>query len=61
MGEAVEKYAEKYAEQYAENVRLNSLLDSIKKMMTNLKIEAEQAMNVLEINDSDRKILQKRL
>ncbi len=61
MGEAVEKYAEKYAEQYAENVRLNSLLDSIKKMMTNLKIEAEQAMNVLEINDSDREILQKRL
>ncbi len=57
MCEAVEKYAESYAE----NVRLNSLLDSIKKMMTNLKIEAEQAMNVLEINDSDREILQKRL
>ncbi len=65
MCEAVEKYAEsyaeKYAEKYAENVRLNSLLDSIKKMMTNLKIGAEQAMNVLEINDSDREILQKRL
>lgn len=65
MCEAVEKYAksyaEKYAEKYAENVRLNSLLDSIKKMMTNLKIEAEQAMNVLEINDRDREILQKRL
>lgn len=57
MGEAVEKYAEKYAE----NVRLNSLLDSIKKMMTNLKIEADQAMNVLEVDDSDRAILQKRL
>ncbi len=57
MSEAVVKYAEKYAE----NVRLNSLLDSIKKMMTNLKIEAEQAMNVLEVNDSDREILQKRL
>lgn len=65
MCEAVEKYAksyaEKYAEKYAENVRLNSLLDSIKKMMTNLKIEAEQAMNVLEINERDREILQKRL
>ncbi|MCI8292332.1 MAG: hypothetical protein HFH53_02190 [Hespellia sp.] len=57
MGEAVEKYAEKYAE----NVRPNSLLDSIKKMMTNLKIEADQAMNVLEVDDSDRAILQKRL
>lgn len=29
--------------------------------MVNLKIEAEQAMNVLEISDSDRAILQKRL
>lgn len=61
MCEAVERYAESYAEKYTENVRLNSLLDSIKKMMTNLKIGEEQAMNVLEINDSDREILQKRL
>lgn len=29
--------------------------------MANLKIEAEQAMNVLEVNESDRAILQKRL
>ncbi len=65
MCEAVEKYAESYAEKYAEqkaeSVRLNSLLDSIKKIMTNMKMGAEQAMNVLEVNDHDREILQKRL
>ncbi len=61
MCEAVERYAEKYAEQKAENVRLNSLLDSIRKIMINMKMGAEQAMNVLEVNDHDREILQKRL
>ena len=30
-------------------------------MMANLKIGAEQAMNVLEVSESDRAILQKRL
>ena len=48
-------------ENYAERVRLNSLLDSIKKLMENMKLGAEQAMNVLEVNDQDREILQKRL
>lgn len=57
MCEAVEKYAE----EKAEKVRLNALLDSIRKLMENMKLEAEQAMNVLGINDQDREILQKRL
>ncbi len=57
MCEAVEKYAE----QKAENVRLNSLLESIKNLMVNMKLGAEQAMNVLGVNDHDREILQKRL
>lgn len=65
MCEAVEKYAksyaEKYAEQKAESVRLNSLLDSIRKLMTNMKLGAEQAMNALEVSEGDREILQKRL
>lgn len=52
---------ERYGDRRAENARLDNLLDSIKKIMTNLKIEAEQAMNVLEVNESDRAILQKRL
>lgn len=52
---------EKYAEQKVERARLDNLFDSIKKIMVNLKIEAEQAMNVLEVNESYREILQKRL
>lgn len=61
MCEAVEKYAKDYAEEYAENVRLNSLLESIRNLMENMKLGAEQAMNVLEVNEHDREILQKRL
>lgn len=57
MSEAVEKYA---AEK-AENVRLNALLDSIRKLMDNMKLGVEQAMNVLEISDSDREILLEKL
>ena len=53
MCEAVEKYAE--------NVRLNSLLESVRKLMANMKLGAEQAMNVLEVNEHDREILQKKL
>ena len=53
MCEAVEKYAE--------NTRLNSLLESVRKLMANMKLGAEQAMNVLEVNEHDREILQKRL
>ena len=57
MCEAVEKYAE----QKAESARLNSLLESIRKLMANMKLGAEQAMNVLEVNEHDRKILLKKL
>ena len=65
MCEAVEKYAKDYAEEYAkqkaEIVRLNSLLESIRKLMANMKLGAEQAMNVLEVNEHDREILLKKL
>lgn len=57
MCEAVEKYAK----EYAENARLNSLLESIRNLMENMKLGAEQAMNVLGIKEQDREILQKRL
>ncbi len=52
---------EKYGDRRAENARLNSLLESIRNLMENMKLGAEQAMNVLGVNDSDREILQKRL
>ncbi len=61
MCEAVEKYAKDYVEQKAEIVRLNSLLESIRNLMANMKLGAEQAMNVLGINEHDREILPKRL
>ena len=65
MCEAVENYAksyvEKYAEQKAESVRLNSLLDLIRNLMINVKIGAEQVMNLLGMNVSDREMLRKRL
>ena len=57
MCEAVERYTE----QKAEKVRLNSMLESIKNLMESMKWSAEQAMNVLEVNDHDREILLKRL
>ena len=65
MCEAVEKYAKSYAEQYAEQkaeiARLNVLLDSIRNLMANMKLGAEQAMNLLGVNESDREILMKEL
>ena len=57
MCEAVERYGDKRAE----NAGLDNLLNSIKKIMANSKIEAEQALNVLEVSESDRAILQKRM
>lgn len=61
MCEAVENYAKSYAEKYAENARLNSLLGSIRNLMANMKLGADQAMNMLGVNERDREILQKRL
>ena len=61
MCEAVQNYAEKYAEQKAEIARLNVLLDSIRNLMANMKLGAEQAMNLLGVNESDREILMKEL
>lgn len=48
-------------ENYAERVRLNSLLDSIKNLMGNMKLGAEQAMNLLGVSESDKAILMKEL
>lgn len=61
MSEAVENYAKRYAEQVVENVRLNTLLESIKNLMDSMKWSAEQAMDMLEVSDSDKEILLKRL
>lgn len=55
------KEAKEYAKEYAENARMNSLLEFVRNLMANMKLGAEQAMNLLGVNDSDREILQKRL
>lgn len=39
----------------------NSLLESIRDLMANRKLGAEQVMNVLGVNNSDMGILQKKL
>lgn len=65
MCEAVEKYAKEYAEEYAKEYAdrqmLNKQIEMIKNLMANMKLGAEQAMNVLEISDRDREILRKEL
>ncbi len=61
MSEAVENYAKRYAEQVVETVRLSTLLESIKNLMDSMKWSVEQAMDMLEVSDSDKEILLKRL
>lgn len=61
MCEAVEKYAKEYAKEYADRQMLNKQIEMIKNLMANMKLGAEQAMNILEISDKDREILRKEL
>lgn len=57
MCEAVEKYAKEYVDRQM----LNKQIEMNKNLMANMKLGAEQAMNVLEISDKDREILRKEL
>ncbi len=51
MSEAVERYAKKYSEgQYDKGI-----IDSIKNLMKNLKMTAEQAMDAIGVPQSERK------
>lgn len=61
MCEAVENYARSLAEEYAETARLNGLLEAVKNLMANMKLGAEQAMNLLGVTESDKEILMKEL
>ena len=51
----------KIMEEFAEEQREATLIQAIKKMMDNLKLTAEAAMDVLEIPDEERKKLLKKL
>ena len=61
MCEAVEKYAKDYAEEYADRKMLDKQKEMIKNLMESMKWSAEQAMNVLGVNEHDREILLKKL
>lgn len=56
-----EKWAEEKAEERAEERKMEVLLESIKSIMENLKLTAEQAMAALNISEKDKTILRTRL
>ena len=55
MSEAVQKFAEKYAKEYSEGQYDKGIVDSIKNIMNNMKMSAEQAMDALGIPKSEHK------
>ena len=59
MSEAVQKFAEKYAKEYAkeysEGQYDKGIVDSIKNIMKNMKMSAEQAMDAVGIPKSEHK------
>lgn len=56
-----EKWAEEKAEERAEERKMEVLLESIKSIMENLKLTAEQAMAALNISEKDKTILRTKL
>ena len=54
------KVIEDYGDKRAEATRIETMFDSIKNLMESMKWSAEQAMNAMQISDSDRAILVKR-
>ena len=57
MCESFEKLAEKRADERAEQTKV----DMIKKMMTNLKLSLEQALDAAEVKGKERAIISKQL
>ena len=53
MCEAVEKYAEKRAEKESAKAELRVRIESIRNLMKNLKLTAEQAMEYIGIPKSE--------
>ena len=59
--EKAEKMVEKIVEEKVEEKKIEVLADSIRGLMKNLKITAEQAMAALNVTDQDKAILRTRL
>ena len=59
MSEAVQKFAEKYAKEYSEGQydkgKESGVIDSIRNLMKNMKMSAEQAMDAIGIPKSEHK------
>ena len=56
----IEKYRDKRTKESEEVTRIDTIFNNIKNLMESMKWSAEQAMNVMQISDSDRAILVKR-
>ncbi|MCD8222518.1 MAG: hypothetical protein LUD07_10150 [Clostridiales bacterium] len=61
MCQAIQMIAENAKEEGIKEGQVSALLQSIKNLTKNMEMTTEQAMNVLGISDSDRKILSARL
>ena len=53
MSEELEEYAEKYGER----VRI----EDVKNLMTNMNLPIEKAMDILNVSDSERKVISAQL
>mgnify|MGYP005752385265 FL=1 len=58
---AIEQMNEEAAKKAAQEERISTLLFSIKNLMEKMGWSAEQAMDVLNVSDSDRKVLRQLL
>ena len=56
----IEKYRDKRTKESEEVTRIDTIFNNIKNLMESMKWSAEQAMNAMQISDSDRAILVKR-
>ena len=54
MCEAVEKYAKEYAKEYAAECVIGEKIISARKIIKNMKLNLEQALDVLEIQGAER-------
>ena len=65
MSDAVERYAKRYAKRrseiVAQNTKIVSITENVKSLMSNMGWSVETAMDMLNISDSDRKLISAQL
>lgn len=60
MCKIVEEYAEEYANERERQAVLDTLYKNVKSLMNNMKWSVQEAMNAMNISDSDKEMLMKR-